>query len=101
MSFKAIPSNDFLDQLKHLDKKSKRIIKNKIELIEENPYRYKRIHSTYFSKTFRVRLKINNIETRLIYIVLEPNIILVCLLERKRNYKDLEKYLTKIKIKKK
>ncbi len=88
----------FQEQIKALDEKSKRIIKNKIELIKTNPYRYKRIHSKLFSKVFRVRLTINHKETRLVYVVIEPNIILVCLLERGRDYKDLENYLRKIKL---
>ena len=86
----------FEDQIKGLDDKSKRIIENKISLIKDNHYRYKRIHSKLFSKVFRVRLNIKSEETRLIYVVIEPNIILVCLLEGRRDYKDLEKYLKKI-----
>ena len=87
----------FKEQVKVLDAKSKRIIYDKIQLIKSNPYRYKRIHSTQYSKVFRIRFNIKSKETRLIYVVIEPNIILVCLLERKKDYKDLEKHLSKIK----
>ncbi len=99
MSFKIIPSKILLKQIKDLklDEKSKRILNNKIDLIKENPYRFKCIHSKLFSKTFRIKLNMKNKEYRLIYIIIEPNIILVCLLERKKGYKDLEKYLHKIK----
>jgi len=69
---------------------------DKLDLIRENPYRYKKLHSTRLSKVFRVRLSIESKEMRLIYAVIEPNIILVCLLERKKDYKDLEKHLKKI-----
>lgn len=86
----------FENQIKDLDEKSKRIIQDKIILIKSNPYRYKKIHSRLFSKVFRVRLNIRGEETRLVYVVIEPNIILVCLLDRKKDYKDLEKYLKKI-----
>jgi len=86
----------FLEQLRKLDKKSKRVIKNKIELIKINPFRYKRIHSRKFSRIFRVRLNLRGKEVRLIYLVLGKTILLVCLLERKREYRDLEKYLKKI-----
>jgi len=86
----------FLEQLKKLDKKSKRVIKNKIELIKINPFRYKRIHSRKFSRIFRVRLNLRGKEVRLIYLVLGKTILFVCLLERKREYRDLEKYLKKI-----
>ena len=87
----------FQQQISQLDEKSKRIIYDKIRLIKENPYRYKRIHSKQYSKVFRIRLSIQSKETRLIYVVIEPNIILVCLLDRDKDYSDLEKYLSKIK----
>ena len=76
---------------------NKRIIHEKIQLIKENPYRYKKIHSQNYSKVFRIRFSIKSKETRLIYVVIEPNVVLVCLLDRKDDYKDLEKYLSMIK----
>ena len=97
MSFGIIPSNDFNKQIFELDSKSKKIIYDKIQLIKQNPYRFKRIHSKRHSRIFRVRFNINKKEMRLIYVVINPNIILVCLLHRKRDYKDLEKYLKKVK----
>ena len=78
----------FQEQVSALDEKSKRIIHDKIRLIKENPYRYKRIHSKQYSKVFRIRFSIQQKETRLIYVILEPNIILVCLLDRKNDYSD-------------
>ena len=77
-------------------KKSRKIIDDKIRLIEENPYRFKRIYSKRFRKAFRVRLNLDRREVRMIYVILEPNVILVCLLDRKKDYKDLEKYLDKL-----
>ena len=56
----------------------------------------KRIHSNTVHNVFRVRLNIQSNETRLIYAVLSPNIVLICLLNRKNNYTDMEKYLEKI-----
>lgn len=97
MSYQIKALKFFLEQIKDLDDKSKRIINDKIELIKQNPYRYKRIHSKQYSKVFRIRFSIQRKETRLIYVVIEPNIILVCLLDRKHDYKDLEKYLNRIK----
>ncbi len=96
MTFKVIALEFFVEQAEKLDSKGKRIVREKIELIKQNPYRFKRIHSKKFSKVFRVRLNLRGKESRLVYVVLEPNIILVCLLERKKNYRDLEKYLSKI-----
>jgi|SRR3989344_2386906 len=97
MSYQIKALKFFIEQIKDLDDKSKRIINDKIELLKQNPYRNKRIHSKSYSKVFRIRFSIQKRETRLIYVVIEPNIILVCLLDRKNDYKDLEKYLAKIK----
>ena len=96
MNFLIKTTELFLEQIKNLDEKSKRIIKNKINLVELNPYRYKRIHSKKFSKVFRVRLNLRGREVRMVYIVLRQTIVLVCLLDRKRGYRDLEKYLEKV-----
>ena len=96
MTYTVKPAEFFLEQLAELDEKSKQLIKNKIELIKENPFHFKRIHSKKFNKVFRVRLNLQGKETRLIYVVLEPNIILACLLDRNKNYTALEKYLNKI-----
>jgi len=96
MNFKIIPSNKFNKQLKKLDGNSKKIIYDKIQLVKQNPYRYKKIHSNKFSRVFRVKLSINKQDTRLIYVILEPEIILACLLGRGKNYKDLDKYLKRI-----
>jgi len=95
MNFVIKPTELFLKQIKTLDKKSKRIIKNKIDLIKLNPYRYKRIHSRDFSKVFRIRSNLESREIRLIYVLLGRSVIPVCLLDRKKGYKDLEKYLSK------
>ena len=96
MIFSIKSTEIFLKQIEGLDKKSKRIIRNKIQLIKLNPYRYKRIHSEKFSKVFRVRLNLRGRNVRMIYVVLRRTIIFVCLLDRKRGYKDLEKYLEKV-----
>ncbi len=96
MTFAIKLSPVMVEQLNSLDEKSKKTIWEKIKLIEENPFHFKKIHSQRFRKVFRVRLSIQGKETRLIYVVLEPNIIIACLLERKRDYNDLEKYLKKI-----
>jgi mRNA-degrading endonuclease RelE of RelBE toxin-antitoxin system len=97
MTYNIFPSKDFLKQLKNLNSNTKELIENKINFIKENPYRSKRIRSKRYSKVFRIRFSTENKEMRLIYVILEPNIILVCLLDRKKDYKDLEKYLDKIK----
>jgi mRNA-degrading endonuclease RelE of RelBE toxin-antitoxin system len=96
MSHNITSSKEFKKQFDSLSEKSKKIIHNKIQLIKQNPYRFKRIHSKNYSKVFRIRLNLQQKETRLIYTIIEPNIILICLLDRKKDYKDLEKYLEEI-----
>ena len=96
MKFELVATEFFIEQLGDLDKKSKGQIKEKIDLISSDPFRFKRIHTKTVHNIFRVRLNLQSKEIRLIYAVLSPNIVLVCLLDRKNNYKDLEKYLEKI-----
>ncbi|MCK4326920.1 MAG: hypothetical protein KAW41_00405 [Candidatus Diapherotrites archaeon] len=97
MSYVFKPLDIFLEQVKKLPKKEKEQLKKRLELIRQNPFRHKRIHSTKYTRVFRARMKIQKKETRLIYAVIEPNIILVCFLDRGKDYKDLEKYLAKIR----
>jgi mRNA-degrading endonuclease RelE of RelBE toxin-antitoxin system len=99
MKFEVISSVDFKKQFDELPEKYRKQIKKKVELIEQNPFRFKAIHSKLYSKVFRVRLNIEGKETRLIYVVLGSKIILVCLLDRSKEYKDLESYLSKIESK--
>ncbi len=96
MKFTLVSTDYFLKQIALLDSRSKNLINSKLDLILINPYRFKRIHSKKFGKVFRVRLNLQGKETRLIYVVKEPDIIVVCLLERKHDYNDLEKRLETI-----
>ncbi len=96
MKFELAATEIFIEQIKNLDKKSKEQIKKKIDLISSNPFRFKRIHSKTIHNVFRVRLNIQGNEMRLIYAVLPPTTILVCLLNRKNDYTDLEKYLQEL-----
>lgn len=96
MNFQLRVLDSFNKQVGTLDEKSRRIIYNKIQLIKENPFRFKRLKGKRFSNLFRVRLNIHKKETRLIYTVISPEIIVICLIDRKKDYKDLEKYLKKI-----
>ena len=93
MNYAIKSLNIFKKQIKKENLKSRKIIYEKIQLIKENPYRFKKIRSKKFSRVFRIRLNFDRKETRLIYVILDSNIILVCLLNRKKDYKDLEKYL--------
>ena len=96
MKFEIKATESFQQQFDKLLEEYKRQIKKKVELIEANPFRFKKIHSKFYSRVFRVRLNIGGKETRLIYVVLGSKIILVCLLDRTKEYKDLENYLSKV-----
>lgn len=79
-----------------LDESSRKLIYSKIQLIKENPYRFKKLHSNRYSRVFRVRFNLKGQDTRLVYVVVEPEVILVCLLDRGGEYKDLDKSLKKV-----
>ena len=96
MTYQVKSLGIFKKQIEKLDTKSKKLIYEKIQILKENQYRYKKIHSKLYSKVFRIRFNVQKKEVRLIYVILEPNIILVCLLDRKKDYRDLENYLKKI-----
>jgi len=96
MNFELAATEFFIRQTENLDDKSKNQIKEKIKLISSNPFRFKRLHSKTVRNVFRVRLNIQDKEVRLIYAVLSPNVILICLSDRKNDYKHLEKYLEKL-----
>ena len=96
MKFEVVAGKDFKEQFDKLSGTQKQQIKKKVGLIEQNPFRFKALHSTLYSRVFRIRLDIDGKETRLIYVVLGLKIILVCLLDRNKEYTDLEKYLARI-----
>ncbi len=96
MKFELVASKFFKEQFDKPPERYQSQLKKKAELIEQNPYRFKSIHSTFYSRVFRLRLNIGGKETRLIYVVLGSKVILVCLLDRSKEYRDLENYLAKI-----
>ena len=95
MEFKLIAHKNFQKQFNKLEIKHQKLIQEKSQLIKQNPFRFKALKYPKH-KLFRVPLNINSKEMRLIYKIINPNIILICLLERKHDYKDLKKYLKNI-----
>lgn len=98
MTYEIVASRTFIKQIENLPPKYKEQIDNKIDLIKQNPFRFKAIHARLYSRVFRVRLNIEGKETRLIYIVLGSKIIIAYLLDRTDEYDDLEKYLERIEV---
>lgn len=94
MSFNIVPTKFFLKQLDDLSKDSLKLIKNKIQLLKTDPFRFKRIKS-YKLFLFRIRFEDKRKEKRIIYLINKNDVKLICILDRDKEYADLKKYLTK------
>ena len=90
------PTKFLIEQVRVLDKKTRKIIFDKKELIKINPFRYKKVHSRNYNHVFSVKLSSKGEAKRLIYVVIRNIIFLCFILDRSRRYKDLERYFKKI-----
>ena len=79
-------------QLSKLDERARRIVEAKIELLELNPYRFKPLHG-HGIKLFRIRLTIRLKEARLVYAVIEPDVVLLCFIDRDKDYREPRKVI--------
>jgi mRNA-degrading endonuclease RelE of RelBE toxin-antitoxin system len=73
-------------------KKARDLIRDKIELIKENPYRFQS-HKGYH-RVFKVKLNIESSYSRLMYAVYYPDnesIMILGIFPRGRDYKDFER----------
>jgi mRNA-degrading endonuclease RelE of RelBE toxin-antitoxin system len=95
MSFQLKFTEFFLSQAAELSLSARKLIDSKLDLLKENPFRFKPLHSKRFKKLFRIRLNLDGVERRLVYAVIEPNVVVACIIDRKNDYKSLEKYLKK------
>lgn len=95
MIFTIKGTDRFYKQLNELEEKSKRILKDKLDLLKENPYRFKKLQGRKL-KLFRIRFNIKGKESRLVYAVIEPNVILICFLDRSKGYKELDRYIKEL-----
>ena len=90
-----LPTNLFLEQLENFDLDFIERIYEKLKMLEENPFRNKSlVYSRY--NLFRIRLTNINKELRIIYRVKDRKVFILFILDRDKNYKDLEKYLKKV-----
>jgi len=90
------PSKIFLEQFDSLSLKAQESLEQKIVILKHSPQRNKRLTGTeYF--LFRIRFEDNGCEKRAIYELAPPYVNLLCILDRKNNYKDLRKVLEKSK----
>lgn len=89
MEFEAAAATEyFVKQLESLPENTRRIIKSKIGLAKLDQFRNKRIHSRQFSHVYRIRLNIENEESRLVYALIGNKIVFACLLDRKATTKN-------------
>ena len=95
MKFKIKFTFFIKNQLEELHIKTRKSLLSKIQLLKENPFRNKSLIS--HKHLFRIRFIDINIEKRLIYSVRGEEVKLLFILNRKKNYKDLDVYMKKIK----
>ena len=93
--FELKPTDFFLGQLDELSDEAAALVKEKLELVKINPFRYKSI-TGYGLFLFRIRFSDKRKEKRVIYLVDKPFVKVLCILDRDKEYKDLEKYLKKL-----
>jgi hypothetical protein len=95
MEYELKPSLFFLQQVEELSDEAAKIIEDRLRLVKINPFRNKRIEG-YSLFLFRIRFEDNKREKRVVYLVDKPYIKLICILDRKDDYKDLKKYLNNL-----
>lgn len=95
MEYVLVPSYFFLEQLEKISPETKELIHEKLQLAKLNPFRYKRIKGCSLF-LFRIRMKENRKEKRIIYLLDKNLIKILCILDRDNNYKDLKLYLKKL-----
>lgn len=96
VKFELIAIDYFLNQCKELPSEEKNKIEKRLVLLKENPFRNKSIHSKKFGKVFRVRIEVEKIKKRIIYVVIGRKIVIAGITNRDDDYMDLEKLLEKV-----
>ncbi len=89
-------SKFFLKQLEKLNIKTIEIIYGKLELLEINPIRNKKLNHNEYN-LLRIRLTAKNREIRIVYTIKNPLVKILFILDRSKKYKDLDKLLKKMK----
>jgi len=92
MVYSIRPSRFFLKQFEKLSNEANRVLTEKIESAKTNPFRYKSVRMLGHT-FFRIRFTDRNCSKRLIYHVDKNDLILLFILDRGNEYKNLKKYL--------
>ncbi len=93
--YEVKPSKLFLKQIEELNVKTIELIYEKLKLLELNPKRNKSIEYKNYD-LLRIRLTANNKEIRIVYAIRQPLVKILFILDRSKNYKDLDKLIKKI-----
>ncbi len=95
--FKLKPTELFLSQLEELNLKNNEIDKlnYKLDLLKINPKRNKSLFLEKYN-LLRIRFTTTSKELRIVYTIERPFVKILFILDRSKNYKDLEKYLKKV-----
>lgn len=91
--FNIRPSKYFLKQLSQLSSKELNLVEDKLQILKQNPFRYKKLEG--YKNTFEVKITINKNYSRLIYSVYIPHkneITVYGIFKRKNNFKDFRRY---------
>jgi len=91
-------SKYFADQWQGYDRRAKELIRKKLELIKENPFRFEKHEGYRF--VFKVKLTIKDKYSRLMYAVFMPDsehITILGIFPRDANYKDFERIFFRLR----
>ena len=94
MNFELLPTEFFLNQIKKLNKKEKNLINQKLNLLKENPARFKSLKG--YKNTFEIKLTLRNTFSRLIYCLYLPQkhqITIFGIFKRNKDFKDFKKFV--------
>lgn len=96
LGFELVATTYFKGQFDSLALSDRKKIQQRLSLAKENPYRNKAVHSFRFGRLFRIRLEIGKKERRVIYAVIGSKLVVAGMLDRGKDYEDLEKLLANL-----
>lgn len=83
------PSHLFVEQLASLTDDEVRRIGEKLELVRQNPFRYKSLHIKGSTKAFEIKITLQDKYSRIIYQLDGNEILVEGIINRKDDFKDL------------
>ena len=92
--FRLSHTKFFLKQFKELTEKEKDLVNSKLDILKQNPFRYKKLNG--YKNTFEIKITLNQNYSRLIYATYMPEknyITIFGIFKRKDEFKDFKRYL--------